>query len=188
MNLTIPQGSTLSIFAVGGGGAANGGTAGSSGFFKHRTVAINKTQSLVLDITIGNGGSYSGADGQNTTVLGLPSLSLFGSPEVSAQGGGGAGGPGWSGVSGDTGGFNGNYGSHEQLPILCPAGNAPSLTPGLAGSNQSDGKGAGGVIVDGEKPARRGHMDGEGYGAGGGEDDRSGYPGIVVLTLCDPDP
>jgi len=177
MNLTLLEGSRLSVFAVGGGGAADSTYAGSSGFFKHQTLFINQTQSVVLDITIGNGGGSSGANGQTTTVRGLPSV-------VSAQGGGGAKRPGWSGVGGgndDVGGFNGKYGTNEPLPILCHV----KLTPGSAGSSSSDGTGAGGIVVDGQKPTKRSTVDGEGYGAGGGEDDRSGYPGVVVLTLCD---
>jgi len=174
LNVTIPQGSQLSVFVVGGGGAANSGTAGSSGFFKHETLNVDQTQSFVLEVTIGLGGMSIGASGESTIVQGLPSV-------VSAQGGGGAGGRGWSGVNGDTGGSNGQYGSYESLPNLCGV----NLTPGAAGYSSSDGKGAGGVVVDGQKPTRTSSVDGEGFGAGGGEDNRHGYPGVVVLILCE---
>jgi len=174
LNVTIPQGYQLSVFVVGGGGAASGGTAGSSGFFEHETLNVDQTQSFVLEVTIGRGGMSNGASGESTTVQGLPSI-------VSAQGGGGSGGPGWSGVSGDTGGSNGQYGNNEPLPNLCGV----SLTPGAAGYGSSDGKGAGGVVVDGRKPARTSSVDGEGFGAGGGEDNRHGYPGVVILSLCE---
>ena len=111
----------------------------------------------------------------HTTVRGLPSLTTF----VSA-GGGGRGAAGWSGVNGEIGGSNGEYGSNEPLPHLCSV----NLTPGAAGSNSGDGAGAGGVVVDGQKPTRRSSKDGEGFGAGGGEDSNKGYPGVVVLTIC----
>ena len=57
ISLTLLKGSRLSVFAVGGGGAADSSYAGSSGFFTLDTHDINETQSVVLDITIGNGGS-----------------------------------------------------------------------------------------------------------------------------------
>ena len=57
------------------------------------------------------------------------------------------------------------------------------LTPGSAGSS-GDGPGAGGVVVDGQKPARLDSRDGEGFGAGGGEDNRGGYSGAVLLIIC----
>ena len=98
---------------------------------------------------------------------------------VSADGGG-RGGAGWSGVNGDIGGSNGEYGSNEPLPHLCSV----SLTPGAAGYNSGDGAGAGGVVVGGQKPTRTSRKDGEGFGAGGGEDNNNGYPGVVVLTIC----
>ena len=182
LNVTVPRGSQLSVFAVGGGGAAGSATAGSSGFFKHETLNVDQTQAFVLDVTIGDGGRLSGASGGSTTVRGLPSL-------VSAQGGGGSGGPGWSGISGDIGGYNGEYGSNEPLPQLCSAlhrlGTSVNLAPGTAGYNSGDGAGAGGVVVEGRKPTRTSSKDGEGFGAGGGEDNRHGYPGVVVLTLCE---
>ena len=62
LNMTIPQGSQLSVFLVGGGGAADTSTAGSSGFFKHEILVLNETQSFVLEVTIGKGGMSSGAN------------------------------------------------------------------------------------------------------------------------------
>ena len=157
------------MFLVGGGGAADSQTAGASGFFKHETLVMNETLAFVLDVTIGGG------NGETTTVRGLPFSTTF----LSARGGG-RGTAGWSGVSGDIGGSNGEYGSNEPLPHLCNV----SLTPGAAGQS-GDGAGAGGVVVDGRKPTRTSPKDGEGFGAGGGEDGRQGYPGVVVLTLCE---
>ena len=58
-----------------------------------------------------------------------------------------------------------------------------SLNPGNAGVS-SDGSGAGGVVVDGRRPPIRSLVDGEGFGAGGGEDNRPGYKGVVVLKIC----
>ena len=162
------------MFAVGGGGAASGGTAGSSGYFKQKTIDITQTQTLVIDITIGLGGRSCCNSGQATTVQ----STLF---TVSAQGGGQGTGTGWSGgTGGGTGGYNGQYGSGEQLPTLCQA----TLTPGAAGYGQSDGCGGGGVVVNSQKPSRLSIYDGEGYGAGGAEDYRKGYAGVVVLTFC----
>ena len=186
LNVVIPQGfHHLSVFVIGGGGAADGATAGSSGFFKHQILDVDQTQSYVLDVTIGvGGGRYSGESGQSTTVK-LSSISGSDTHLVSAQGGGGSGGPGWSGVggvNGDVGGFNGKYGTGERLPNLCSGVN---LTPGQAGYNRNDGAGAGGVVVDGRKPRRTDSRDGEGFGAGGGEDRRFGFPGVAVLSLCE---
>ena len=188
LNLVIPQGfRQLSVFVVGGGGAADGSTAGSSGFFKHQILDVDQTQSYVLDVTIGGGGGSSGESGQSTTVK------LSGSDPnviqnlVSAQGGGGSGGPGWSGVGGantDVGGSNGKYGTGERLPNLCGV----NIAPGFAGFNMIDGAGAGGVVVDGRKPRRTDSRDGEGFGAGGGEDRRFGFPGVAVLSLCEVGP
>ena len=70
LNVTVPQGSQLSVFAVGGGGAANSGTAGSSGFFKHEILVLNETQSFVLEVTIGKGGWSSGVNGEITQQSG----------------------------------------------------------------------------------------------------------------------
>ena len=169
----LPQGSRLSVFAIGGGGADGVGTAGSSGFFKHTTVDITQTQTLVIDITIGLGGRSCCNSGQATTV----ESTLF---TVTAQGGGQGTGTGWSGGNSGTGGYNGQYGSGEQLPSLCQV----TLTPGAAGDGGNHGGGGGGVIVNGQKPSRLFIDDGEGYGAGGGEDHRNGYAGVVVLTFC----
>ena len=186
------------MFLVGGGGAADGGYAdsysysyssyadssyaGSSGFFMHQTFVVHQTQSFVLEVIVGKGGTYGG-DGQSTEVRGL-----YTSPSsLLARGGGGAGRDGWSGGSGGggSGGANGSNGhgqngSGEALPTVCGV----ELAPGDSGTNSSDGEGGGGVIVDGQKPTRNHYQDGEGFGAGGGEDNLSGYPGVVVLSLC----
>ena len=39
--------------------------------------------------------------------------------------------------------------------------------------------------MNGEKPSKRNTQDGEGFGAGGGEDQKPGYDGVVVVMLCD---
>ena len=70
LNLTIPQGLQLSVFLVGGGGAADTSTAGSSGFFKHEILVLNETQSFVLEVTIGKGGWSSGVNGEITQQSG----------------------------------------------------------------------------------------------------------------------
>ena len=180
------------MFLVGGGGAASSRFAGSSGFFTHQTNDISQHESLFFDITIGDGGSSccpSPVQYNTVQYSGKPTTVSWAQQEggqvirkLSARGGEGAGGAGWSGVTGEIGGYNGGYGTYELLPSFCQV----NLTPGQAGYGQADGNGAGGVIVDGQKPFRSAFWDGEGYGAGGGVDGRSGYPGVVVLVLCEP--
>ena len=172
----IPLGRHFEVFAVGGGGGADSSTAGASGFIKKASIAGDQTHAMKLVVTIGHGGSSS-HNGQASSV------SLNGKQIITAGGGGRGVGAGWPGVSGDTGGTNGQYGTMEPLPTLCS--NKVQLSPGAAGVDASDGKGAGGVIVDGKKPTKQSKKDGEGFGAGGGEDHRSGYSGVVVLVLCD---
>ena len=166
------------MFLVGGGGAADSSTAGSSGFFTYQTNDVSQHESLFFDITIGDGGRTDGACGKPTTVSWAQQEGGQVIRKLSARGGEGAGGAGWSRI----GGYNGGYGTNEPLPSFCQV----NLTPGQAGYGQADGNGAGGVIVDGQKPFRSAFWDGEGYGAGGGVDGRSGYPGVVVLVLCEP--
>ena len=58
------------------------------------------------------------------------------------------------------------------------------LLAGIGGVGDSaDGGGGGGVIIDGQKPTRRNTIDGEGYGAGGGEKNSGGYPGAVFIKV-----
>ena len=58
-----------------------------------------------------------------------------------------------------------------------------SLSNGVGGSSDgSDGGGAGGVIIDGQYPYRYYSIDGQGYGAGGGEKNHNGMIGAVVIT------
>jgi len=58
-----------------------------------------------------------------------------------------------------------------------------TLSPGVGGtSDGSDGGGGGGVIINGQVPYRHYIIDGEGYGAGGGEKNHYGRPGAVVIT------
>ena len=171
-NVTIPEGYSLSVFAIGGGGGGRGSdTGGSRGGFKHVLVDNHSNQSsLELTITIGEGGQ-GGARGGSTTIRGLPDY-------FSASGG-----------------LSGRYhGSTEPPPDLCGI----SITWGAdgrldSGSHYYDRPGQGGVIVDGRKPRRRqGKNDGEGFGAGGGYDGsygytsgrRAGFKGVVVLSLC----
>ena len=45
--------------------------------------------------------------------------------------------------------------------------------------------GGGGILIEGRKSCRHNLLNGEGYGAGGGEDDQEGSAGVVVLMLCD---
>ena len=188
--INIFPGQQVDLFAIGGGGGASDWYSGSSGFFADyvRETEDAKKKITVL-IEIGSrgsggygGGSTGGLDGGATTV------SIDGVVVLRAQGGGGSGRPGWSGgTNNPPAGFNGASGSSfsengngEELPELC---GSVFLSPGAAGSS-SDGPGAGGVIVNGQKPTRLDSRDGEGYGAGGGEDNRDGYSGAVLLTIC----
>ena len=177
ISLVIPTNKTLSMFAIGGGGAADSGWAGASGYIQH-IPDLSYSGLVELDITVGQGGASSGANGGATTVM------VEGTQILSARGGVRPG-VGWSGVggsTGDIGGSNGEYGTGESLPNLC---GGVSLVPGAAGVH-TDGEGAGGIIVNNEAPSRRYTQDGHGFGAGGGEDNKPGYPGVVVITVCDP--
>ena len=128
-----------------------------------------------------------GAGGDSSTDGGATVVSVDGSEVLRAAGGGGDRRPGWSGGSGGTNaGSNGSdgdlaNGSGESLPTLC---GGVSLTPGASGTSTGNGVGAGGVVVGGMKPDRLFDEDGEGYGAGGGEDSKSGYGGVVLWMLC----
>jgi len=182
ISLHMPSNKTLAIFGMGGGGAADRHQAGSSGFFKYEE-NVPCVGSVQLQVTIGEGGNQSGRTGGPTSVA------LDGEVVLSAPGGGGGstGISGWSGVTGShansQGGSNGRYGTGERLPTLC---SGMILTPGQAGRSSGDGTGGGGVIVNGEKPFKIRGVDGEGFGAGGGEDDYPGYNGVVVIMLCNP--
>ena len=58
------------------------------------------------------------------------------------------------------------------------------LRPGVGGSpHDGEGGGGGGVIIQGQKPSRRDVIDGEGFGAGGGEWNSPGYPGAVFIKV-----
>ena len=177
---------SLAVFAIGGGGGADACSPGASGFFKYQTLSnLPASGTVQLGITIGAGGpSGSGCDESGNSALNglLTTVLRDGAQVVTAQGGGGAGLPGWSGVVSDDGGTNGQYGTGETLPVLC---GGMALAPGAAGVS-SDGSGAGGVIVNGTKPTRGSSVDGEGFGAGGGEDRRPGYEGVVVVMVCQP--
>ena len=185
-SVTIPSGKTLIAFAVGGGGGSDDSYSGSSGFF-HKYIGTEATvqTSVVVGVSIGAGGLAGGFNGTATNVT------VDGKQVMSAAGGGGKGGEGWSGgTNTQQAGSNGKNGSN---PLTLPNGNGLSLpglcqgvtlTPGAAGT-AGDGPGAGGVIVGGRKPNRSSIVDGEGFGAGGGEDSRAGVRGVAVIMLCD---
>ena len=171
----------LGFFLIGGGGGgAQNSKAGSSGFFKYEVVKAAANRKQTVKIRIGQGGSPSGSDGTPTSVDVDGYI-------IRANGGGGNARPGWS--EGGDESANGSYhgggtnGSGEQLPSLCGDVN---LSYGAGGmSDGADGGGGGGVIIGGRKPDIISDMDGEGYGAGGAEKDHAGYPGAVVVMVCD---
>jgi len=180
IELFIPAGATLGVFAMGGGGGADDSYSGSSGFFSYQELPVEASGIYPVSVTIGEGGDYS--DGTPTEVI----VEKLGT--ITARGGGKAGRAGWSGGSSEKGGWNGgdgdskSNGSGESLPTVC--GDGVTLTAGPTGRYDSDGTGGGGVIVNGQKPSQVYYRDGEGYGAGGGEDNYDGYDGIAVLMLC----
>ena len=60
----------------------------------------------------------------------------------------------------------------------------PDLSPGTGGSpSNGEGGGGGGVVIQRRKPTRRHSIDGEGFGAGGGEWNSEGYPGAVFIKV-----
>ena len=101
------------------------------------------------------------------------------------------GAAGWSGGGDEAngrGGSNGNSGrsgstslnNGEYIVLPCRA----ELFPGAGGDGDpAEGGGGGGVIIKGQKPTRRMTIDGEGYGAGGGEKNSDGYPGAVFIKI-----
>ena len=77
--------------------------------------------------------------------------------------------------------MNGN-GSGAELPILC---RKVKLHAGAHGEgNDQEGGGGGGILIEGRKSCRHTLLNGEGFGAGGGEDYQDGSDGVVVLMLC----
>ena len=62
------------------------------------------------------------------------------------------------------------------------------FSPGAGGqASESNGGGAGGVLVDGSGPIGGGLEHGRGYGAGGGGESDTltnrGYPGVIILEF-----
>ena len=101
------------------------------------------------------------------------------------------GGRGWSG-GGDNengrGGSNGSSGTLNQASMNngngIPLPDMPELAAGVGGiPDSSDGGGGGGVIIQGQKPPHDNTINGEGFGAGGGEKDQDGMPGAVFLKF-----
>ena len=186
INVTLPKGSTevLHLFLVGGGGAASYSkvasynTGGSSGLYTHQTFDVSENETLFFDITVGDGGRGNYANGQATTVRFAEQEELvqISGQLLSAPGGKGAGGSG---------------GYKEPLPSLCEV----NLTHGQIGFGpynylglQTDEKCAGGgVIVNGQWDGLGLSLDGKGYGAGGGSyaKEQRGFPGVVILVLCE---
>ena len=180
--MTLPKGSSelLHVFLVGGGGAAGyNNNGGSSGSFIHQTFNVSDNQFLFFDITVGDGGAGRLRDGQATTVRFAKQEELvqISGQMLSVPGGKGAGGSG---------------GYKEPLPSLCQV----NLTHGERGQDpysflgrQTDKmRAGGGVIVNGHWDVSDGwrSLDGKGYGAGGGSyEEPRGFPGVVVLVLCE---
>merc|ERR1719481_1589948 len=115
--INLPEGAYLAIFAMGGGGGADDGTSGSSGFFQYSVQPVTESKVFPVDVHIGQGGDNK--DGEDTMVK------VAGFNSVQARGGGYMGGPGWSGGSSEKGGWNGgsgdsmSNGSGEKLPTVC---------------------------------------------------------------------
>ena len=179
-SIAIPLNQKLAIFAVGGGGAADARNSGSSGFFQYHFSTL--VSNVEITITIGAGGVEAGQDGEDTVVV------LNGVETITAKGGGGKAGPGWSGgaqnMQAGSNGANGEgftNGNGQLLPTLCAN---IDLSPGAAGPKHDDTGGAGGVVIFDKKPSKSFPNDGEGFGAGGGEDRHPGYDGVVVIMVC----
>ena len=97
------------------------------------------------------------------------------------------GGPGWRGGGDDQyglGGGNGRSGNGSSNGSGIPLPDMPELDAGVGGmGDSSDGGGGGGVIIQGQKPPHINTINGEGFGAGGGEKDQHGMPGAVFLKF-----
>lgn len=171
--------STIYLFLIGGGGYGDkGAIAGSSGFVSEEIYTLGNSENVSFSVTIGDGGSMNHIVGHPTTVV-------VDGQTFTANGGGGNGGAGWSGGGDDggKGGINGSSGNGNNGQNI-PLPRRAELVAGAGGPGYSgEGGGGGGVIINGQKPSRRNTVDGEGYGAGGGEWNSDGYPGAVFIKV-----
>jgi len=188
-SLYLPAGLRLGIFLVGGGGGADDSYSGSSGFFEYEEWTVPQDKLYDFFLTLGSGGDYSSGAPTTLAISQPKDQREYGNFwSLTANGGGNSRGQGWSGGSSELGGWNGGNGQDEyngngnSLPAPCSP--LVSLSPGQTGTYDSDGTGGGGVIVNDIKPDKRWKRDGEGFGAGGGEDNYDGYAGVAVIMVC----
>ena len=181
---------TVTVLAVGGGSYRGGG----SGHIVWDQITVNG--SLVVEVKI----KGPGID----TEISVPTFwggygGLGGTTIIQAEAGSYNNGDGYSGGGGDGGhdsdGGDGGYDGGDGHPGPDPedAGGRGSgvkvaeipvtkyiLSPGRGGKGGRYGGGGGGLLVSGGGPAVEDNTDGEGYGAGAG-DEGEGNPGLVII-------
>jgi len=159
---------TVQVLVVGGGGAGgssssddSGGGAGGGGVLAHSAIVVYNQS---YPITIGNGGTSSGANGQNSTFQDM--IAYGGGGGGMTNEGGNNGGCGGGGAGAQDGSEN-NYGNSTQISYM---GATPYGYRGGLGQWRNDGKSGGGG-------GGAGMIGGSGY-SGGGNGKMAGGNGI----------
>ena len=180
----------LKFLAVGGGGhekEKSGNAGAGSGFLVYRTLQVNDGDQIIANVgeerkpsTVSiSGKSYTAASGQD------------GDKEDKKGGdgysGGGADGKYKGGSNGSKGeGATGGSGTGEDVTKF--KFKYWDLSPGDGGKHDSNmAGGGGGVLVNGEGPARKAHHKGQGNGYGGGGSgcgcNPHGLPGVILMEV-----
>ena len=188
----VGQGSCiLKLFAVGGGGQRSSGwSAGAgSGFLLYATIPVNFGDQIIAKVgeerkpsTVSiSGKSYTAASGQDAAPSnkkggdGYSGGGAYGMYNGGANGSKGEGATGGSGTGGDISNLNLKFKYWD-------------LSPGDGGKHDSNmAGGGGGVLVNGEGPARKAHHKGQGNGYGGGGSgcgcNPHGLPGVILMEV-----
>ena len=149
---------TMQVLVVAGGGAGgasssddSGGGGGGGGVLYHSAITVDNQS---YSVTIGNGGSSSGSNGQNSTFQDM--IAYGGGGGGMTNEGGNNGGCGGGGAGAQDGSEN-NYGNSTQISYM---GATPYGYRGGLGQWRNDGKAGGGG-------GGAGMIGGSGYSGGG---------------------
>ena len=162
--------------AVGGGGRGPTGYGGGAGSGYINATSLLLTAGDVLTLVVGAQGEASAIFRRGQAVLSAePGQNYDGNNGGDGYSGGGGydgdveGGDGGHDGSdgGDTGSGKGGHGSGLEVGSLSMNRFVISPGKGGVGSSTYGGGGAGGVVVNGQKPTGGTEFDGEGFGAGG---------------------
>lgn len=170
-----PKAVTADFCAVGGGGGGaagttrvNGGGGGGGGYAQNLTdVSLSQYDLNNIAITIGAGGNGGSSSGSSGGTGGVTSVSMGGSPILTASGGNG----GTSGSSGQGGTGNGNGGAPWNFDMGVDGGNGSSGTVRIFGESSqplAGGGGGGGGQGEYDSNATRGSYGGSPSGGSGG--------------------